>query len=132
MRQTPVRATGIMALVLLMAGMLSAQSPNSSVESRFRILVPDDAYVFVAGEKMASNGTERIFLSPRLEAGKSYRYLISVIHEGQEVRQEVEFVAGQDLEIDFLKVLRQRPSTPRDNPFKPIRREWLPGRIWLG
>jgi uncharacterized protein (TIGR03000 family) len=119
-----------MALVmLLMAGTLTAPTTEESTRGRLRILVPEDAFVFVAKEKMTSTGSERLFESPPLKAGTRYTYEISVIHEGREVVREVRFEAGRTVEVDFRGEFEKLTTAPT-SPFKPIRPEWLPRRVW--
>lgn len=122
-------------LALLVAGMLQVRADGERVRTRFHIFVPDDAFVFVARERMHSGGSTRIFESPPLLPGRRYIYEISVIYAGLEVSREVIFEAGRTVEIDFrpaFEKLLQRPTeTPRyRRPVKPIRPEWLPRRVW--
>ena len=122
-------------LALLAAGTpaaCAADAPVGADRARFRILVPDDAFVFVARERMKATGRERVYDSPRLERGRRYTYEISVIHEGREVAREVGFEPGRTVEVDFRPdFLRlERQSRPYRKPHKPIRPEWLPGRVW--
>jgi hypothetical protein len=78
-------------LVLLVAGTPAARgdrgdsSPpgkgKAPLRARLRILVPADAFVFVARDRMASTGGVRVYESPPLERGRRYAYEISVLHE---------------------------------------------------
>ncbi|MFO0844126.1 MAG: TIGR03000 domain-containing protein [Gemmataceae bacterium] len=116
-----------MAVLLLVA--VPAHTADDPPCARFRVLVPDGAFVFVAKEKMTSTGDERLFESPPLEAGRKYSYEISVIHEGREATCEVRFEAGSTVEVDFRPEFQKVTSAP-PRPLKPIRPEWLPGRVW--
>lgn len=116
-------------VVLLMAGTLNGTTTESPSKGRLRILVPDEAFVFVAKTKMNSTGGERLYESPPLLAGMKYTYEISVIHEGREVVREVRFEAGSTVEVDFRKEFEQMTTAP-GTPFKPLRPEWLPKRVW--
>src|SRR5258706_510394 len=71
------------------------------LRARLRILVPADAFVFVARDRMTSTGGVRIYESPPLQRGRRYAYEISVIHEGREVAREVGFEPGRTVEVDF-------------------------------
>lgn len=115
-------------------GLLVAGTPQvqGSETTRFRVLVPENAFVFVAKERMASTGAERLFESPPLEMGRRYVYEISVIHEGQEVVRQVRFQPGRTVVVDFredCEKLGQSP-TPPGPPWKPFRQEWLPKRVY--
>jgi uncharacterized protein (TIGR03000 family) len=122
----------IAALIgLLFSETLQARSPES-VRTQLRILVPDEAFVFVARERMKATGTERLFESPPLRPGRRYTYEISVIHEGQEIVRLVRFEAGSQVEVDFREACEKlsTPATLPPRPFKPIRPEWLPRRVY--
>jgi uncharacterized protein (TIGR03000 family) len=116
-------------VVLLMAGTLNAKADEAKPKGRLRILVPEEAFVFVAKQKLTSTGTERLVESPPLRAGGRYSYEVSVIHEGREVVREVRFVAGRTVEVDFRPDFAKVTAAPA-NPFKPIRPEWLPKRVY--
>jgi uncharacterized protein (TIGR03000 family) len=118
-----------MTLAVLVLATLPAQVTDDATRGRFRVLVPEEAFVFVAKEKMTSTGGERLFESPALVPGRRYRYEISVIHDGREVVCEVRFEAGSTVEVDFRPEFQKVTSAP-PRPVKPIRPEWLPGRVW--
>src|SRR5437773_213765 len=106
-------AAGVVLLVSGVAGtpvVLGAEEGRMRVQ--LRILVPDDAFVFVARERMKSTGPDRLYESPLLSGGKRYTYEISVIHEGHEVTREVSFQAGGTVEIDFRPDFLEIDSTP--------------------
>ena len=120
-------------LVLVVAAVPDARGKEAGARTHFRILVPEEAYVFVDRQRMKSEGEERVFVSPQLETGRRYTYEISVIHEGQEVVRTVGFEAGRTVEVDFRgEILKlSQTSQPTGRPLKPIRPLWLPRRVWL-
>ncbi|MFO0879315.1 MAG: hypothetical protein U0840_18370 [Gemmataceae bacterium] len=117
-------------VMLLLAGTFHAQLADDEPRTRLRILVPDDAFVFVQKERMKATGGERVVESPTLTAGQRYTYEISVIHAGTEVSREVSFEPGQTLDIDFRPDFARTPSPPPVPTWKPLRPEWLPRRAW--
>src|SRR5262245_52674170 len=116
-------------LVLLVAGTGVIGAAEAMVQ-RFRILVPEEAFVFIVRSKMKSTGTERVFESPALKPGRKYTYEISVIYEGQEVVRQVRFEPGaRTIDVDFHPELEKLSQTGKPaSPFKPVRPEWLPKR----
>lgn len=123
-------ASALAGVVLLVAGMLDTPGHAKEARGRLRLLVPEKAFVFVAGTRMTSTGSERIFESPLLPSDRQYRYEISVIFEGCEIVREVIFQPGKTVEVDFREAFQKLSSPPLPSPFKPLRREWLPGRVW--
>jgi uncharacterized protein (TIGR03000 family) len=118
-----------MTLAVMLLAALPAQAPDDPTRGRIRVLVPDEAFVFVAGERMSSTGGERLFESPALVPGRRYKYAVSVIHDGREVSLEVGFEPGATVEVDLRAEFRKVTGAP-PRPFKPIRPQWLPGRVW--
>ncbi len=116
-------------LLVLLTGSLPTQIPSDPTRCQFRILVPEEAFVFIAGERMRSTGSERLFESPSLRPGKKYIYEISVIHEGREVVRQIKFEAGTLVEVDFRPEFQTMTNAPTP-AIKPIRPQWLPGRVW--
>ncbi len=119
-------------LGLAVAGAAEARGSEAARPARFRILVPEDAFVFVGRERMRATGEERHFQSPPLSPGRRYSYEISVIHEGQEVVRTVRFEPGRTVVVDFREEIERlgSPATPPAPTRKPIRPVWLPGRVW--
>ncbi|MCS7168900.1 MAG: TIGR03000 domain-containing protein [Gemmatales bacterium] len=75
--------------------------PNKAL---LRVLLPKDAQLEIGGEKTQSTGEERLFLTPELEPGKSYFYVLKVINPNgfRQVRMRaVEFQAGQEVVVDL-------------------------------
>jgi uncharacterized protein (TIGR03000 family) len=120
----------LLALVVVGAAEVRG-SEVSPRRARLRILVPEDAFVFVDRERMRATGEVRLFESPPLKQGLRYSYEISVIHEGQEVVRTVRFQAGRTVEVDFRQEIEKlsEPTSP-GRTLKPIRPEWLPRRVW--
>ncbi|HWG42121.1 MAG TPA: TIGR03000 domain-containing protein [Gemmataceae bacterium] len=58
-------------------------------EARITVLVPADAKVFFDGESTTQTGSERLYITPRLKAGKNYQYeLVARWQEnGRETKQ---------------------------------------------
>ena len=64
-----------------------------------------DAQVWFAGTTTEATGTERLFNSPVLEAGKTFKYAIkaswTIDGKTKEQTRDVEFQAGQSTTVDF-------------------------------
>ena len=123
----------VAVLVLAVTVAPQVRAGDAGAVARFRILVPEDAYVFVERERMRSEGEQRVFVSPPLEKGRRYTYEFSVIHEGQEVVRTVRFEAGRTVEVDFRGEIQKLSQTaePAGRPLRPIRPVWLPKRVWV-
>ncbi|MCS7014723.1 MAG: TIGR03000 domain-containing protein [Gemmatales bacterium] len=75
--------------------------PNKAL---LRVLLPKDAQLEIGGEKTQSTGEERLFLTPELEPGKTYFYVLKLINPNgfRQVRMRaVEFQAGQEVVVDL-------------------------------
>jgi uncharacterized protein (TIGR03000 family) len=74
-------------------------------QAGIRILVPADAEVFFDGEPTTQKGSERLFITPPLRAGKKYNYdvLARWKDKGKTVEQtrKVEVTGGTNVRIDF-------------------------------
>jgi uncharacterized protein (TIGR03000 family) len=80
------------------------RSNNNAVS--LRVIVPDaNAKVWVEGQETRQRGTDRLFLSPPLERGKSYNYTVKVQfnQDGREVTREqtVPVQAGKQAVANF-------------------------------
>lgn len=64
-----------------------------------------DAQVWFAGTTTDATGTERLFNSPVLEAGQTFKYAIkaswTIDGKTKEQTRDVEFRAGQSKTVDF-------------------------------
>lgn len=117
---------GVAVVVVALLAALPARADDGP--QRFRLLVPDEAFVFIGRERMKSVGDDRLFVSPPLRAGMQYTYEFTVIHEGRVVAREVRFEPGVTIEVDFRKEFEKGATLAQ--PFKPLRPEWLPRRVW--
>lgn len=93
----------------------------AEMKARVRMILPEDAVVFMAGKKMASVGPVRQYATPALEAGKSYEYpiRIEVIRDGKVVSRNVtQPVAGGDFielavsEVEGVLVVERSNGSP--------------------
>lgn len=88
-------------------GLLSTQAaPNGQQPVELRVIVPDpNARVWVEDSLTQQRGTDRLFVSPPLEPGKSFTYNLraSWMENGREVSQErsVTVEAGRRAMVDF-------------------------------
>jgi uncharacterized protein (TIGR03000 family) len=74
------------------------------------IRVPAEAEVWIEGDKTAQTGTDRVFRSPTLEAGRTYTYEVKVrwMKKGEpaEDTRTVRVRAGEQSRVDFLETQR--------------------------
>jgi uncharacterized protein (TIGR03000 family) len=72
-----------------------------------RVLIPADAKLWFNGTETQQTGTERIFATPELTPGRSYKYEIRAQWqvEGKETTQtrEVTFHAGDGVTVNMMK-----------------------------
>src|SRR5687767_12107508 len=122
MRQLP----GVL-LAIAAAGAMADRASAQDTAARFRILVPEEAIIYVSGERMRSRGEDRLFESPPLTAGRAYSYEFKAVWQGKEIVREVRFVPGRTVEVDFRpdfgKV--QPAEEPPGSPYRRIR-PWVP------
>ncbi len=84
-------------------------TPTASVAQNrayITVIVPTtDAEVWIAGTTTDVKGAERLFHSPVLEAGKTFKYAIkakwTIDGKTSEQTRDVEFQAGQSTRVDF-------------------------------
>lgn len=88
-----------------------------------RVIVPSpDAILRLDDTVMPQRGTTRLFLTPPLENGKTYSYMITAswLDNGRRVTQQrkVRFRAGQQAQVDFTvaEATPERPLRPRIAP----------------
>jgi len=100
-------------LLLLFASNAAAQERAAQL----RVLVPqDDAKLFIDDKLTAQKGDERLFLSPALEPGYTYRYTVTAKwwpnNYTEVIRtRSIDVKAGQTLTVD----LRQQDPKKPDN-----------------
>jgi uncharacterized protein (TIGR03000 family) len=86
-------------------GQQQSSNPIPSDKALIRVLLPKDAELEIGGEKTKSTGEERLFLTPPLEPGKTYFYVLKLIHPTngfKHVRMRVvEFEAGKEVVVDL-------------------------------
>lgn len=89
------------AVILRPANEVMASTSSNKV--KLAMQVPADAVVYLAGQKMTLTGTQRLFVTPALETGKTFQYPIRVemVQNGQPVvlsaTQPIR--AGQTIEL---------------------------------
>jgi uncharacterized protein (TIGR03000 family) len=82
-----------------------SQPAGLPAQAGIRVLVPADAEVFFDGEPTTQKGTQRLFLTPALQAGKKYHYdvLARWKENGKAVERahKVEVSGGATVRVDF-------------------------------
>ncbi len=83
--------------------------PVEKGSAKLTVRVPADADVFFDGSPTTQTGTQRVFVTPALEAGSNYTYSIRArwTENGQPVQQTrtIPVKAGANLVVDFLSPL---------------------------
>jgi uncharacterized protein (TIGR03000 family) len=97
------------------------QAPPPDNSAHLQLAVPENAEVFVDGEKTNQTGSVREFVSPPLASGSSYNYRISVRYTdagGKPVNdtRTIHVRANDWFRIDFT---RPAPPEPLPRPFPP-------------
>jgi uncharacterized protein (TIGR03000 family) len=76
------------------------------------VLVPENAELWIEGKKMSQTTTQRKFISPPLETGRSFNYefRIRFKEDGREQTKSrsLDVFAGEHYTVDFVN----RPKTP--------------------
>jgi uncharacterized protein (TIGR03000 family) len=84
----------------------AASSPGPAT-AQITVVVPADAEVFFDGDPTQQRGTERYFVSPPLEIGRTYRYVILArwAQGGKTIEQtrKVPVTGGATVRVDFLR-----------------------------
>jgi uncharacterized protein (TIGR03000 family) len=98
-----------------------AQAPPPDNAAHLQLAVPENAEVFVDGEKTNQTGSVREFVSPPLDRGSSYNYRISVRYTGANGKpvndtRTIHVRANDWFRIDFT---RPAPPDPLPQPFPP-------------
>jgi uncharacterized protein (TIGR03000 family) len=123
MRTIP--AVGFSTLLLLGATAAAQAAAPASIE----MIVPADARVWIGDEATTPQGAERHFVTPSLEVGARYYYVIRVqwTEGGKtlERSRRVSFVSGDQIRIDLVQtdaptldvtVTRSVPAPARVSP----------------
>ena len=83
----------------------------AAMTARVQVRVPDGAQIRFDGRKTSQTGTERLFTSPRLDAGQNYAYDVRAVwtQDGKTVDQtrKVAVRAGESVVVDFLREERR-------------------------
>ena len=100
----------------------SSSPTGQSMQAGIRILVPADAEVFFSGEPTTQKGTERLFTTPALQAGKKFHYdvLARWKENGKTVerKRRVDVSGGTTVRVDLRTPLpdnRTKGSERRDS-----------------
>ena len=99
----------------------SNDRPNEN-QIALRVNVPDAVCVWIEGQPTRQMGTERVYLSPPLEPGKTYTYTVRAawMANGREMTEEKkqEGQPGQEVAINFTDRSDRMPATTdsRDRP----------------
>lgn len=88
------RATISIALFNIAATMATAQTPASIV-----VVVPTDTIVFFDNYQSQSTGAERRFVSPPLELGFTYTYMLKFVHQGKQLVRPVQIRPGESISV---------------------------------
>jgi uncharacterized protein (TIGR03000 family) len=92
--------TGV-GLVLVTSASAQAEAPADAAPVVITMLVPADAVVSIDGAKTTQTGTLRRFYSPPVAKGKTFKYQIDVVADGQEmVNRKLTVQAGERITLD--------------------------------
>ena len=94
-----------------------AQSPSRSTACQVRVMVPSqDAAVYFQGHQTQQTGTDRLFVSPPLDADAKYTYTVKAewMENGQKISREksVSVTAGGFATADFSNRLPAASTGP--------------------
>jgi uncharacterized protein (TIGR03000 family) len=99
-----------------MPGSGTGRPANLVAQAGIRVLVPADAEIFFDGERTTQKGTERLFITPPLQAGKKYHYdlLARWKEDGKTVEQkrQVEVSGGTTVRVDLRAPLPKNKTKP--------------------
>jgi uncharacterized protein (TIGR03000 family) len=106
----------------------SEESESRAQQALLKVRLPrPDARVLIDGQPTEQTGTERAFVSPRLEQGKNYTYTVKATWDdgGREMSREktVQFRAGQDVGVDFTRTAANDERVPAPRPLGATRPE---------
>jgi uncharacterized protein (TIGR03000 family) len=106
----------------------SEESESRAQQALLKVKLPrPDARVMIDGQPTEQTGTERAFVSPRLDQGKNYTYTVKATWNdgGREMSREktVQFRAGQDVGVDFTRTAANDERVPAPRPLGATRTE---------
>ncbi|HEV3444329.1 MAG TPA: TIGR03000 domain-containing protein, partial [Gemmataceae bacterium] len=99
----------VLSLSVFSTGLISSRAAEGSPADRAVLIVhlPADARLTIESEPTAQRGSERVFESPRLPAGKSFVYtLVATWNEADSAREATRTAtvqAGKVTRVDFQK-----------------------------
>jgi uncharacterized protein (TIGR03000 family) len=104
MRIVPTTAVGVLSTLLFVGATPIAQA---AAPASFELTVPADASVWIEGQATTQQGAERHFVSPALEVGVRYSYVIRVqwTEGGKTVdrSRRVRFESGDQVRINLAR-----------------------------
>jgi uncharacterized protein (TIGR03000 family) len=76
------------------------------------VLAPANAKLFADGEATSLTGTERVFLTPELSAGRDYQYTLKVENGTEATTKQAIVRAGHRTVVDFTGPAGEKVTTP--------------------
>jgi uncharacterized protein (TIGR03000 family) len=123
LRFAPVWVAAALTLIALTPP--AARTAGAAAPAQITVIVPADAEVFFDGDATMQKGAERVFVSPPLQAGKTFYYELNARwKEGDKPvdhKRRVDVTAGGVVRVDFTKP--ERPVA--DNKAKLTEEEAL-------
>ena len=99
-----------------MPGSGTGRPANLAAQAGIRVLVPADAEIFFDGERTTQKGSERLFITPPLQAGKKHHYdlLARWKEDGKTVEQKrrLEVSGGTTVRVDLRTPLPKGKTKP--------------------
>jgi uncharacterized protein (TIGR03000 family) len=113
-----LRITGLIALIAVLAttAPTTAQTAVQQRTATIRILLPSaNAQLSIDDVPTRQTGTERTFISPPLESGRSYSYTVTAIWQPNNYTtitrtRKVPVKPGQDLQVDLRQLDEKQPD----------------------
>jgi len=122
-----LRFLGGLSLALLLVAAPSSSFGNADEgkgEAFLNVVVPADAVVEVDGTKTKATGTTRLFITPPVEKGKKFNYVIKATfnQNGKQVSVErtVTVEAGKLIEVNFTKPEEPKKVEPKKEEPKKV------------
>jgi uncharacterized protein (TIGR03000 family) len=101
-----------LATLVLLLGAIGSANAQDKKPSTIKILLPDNLYksaeIKIEGVVTKQTGSERTFVTPALEPGKDYEYVIEAVIEPNNYTKifrtrKIKFKAGEELTVDLRK-----------------------------